>query len=136
MVNVPFKSEDLLDEVFFFLMELLQLEVRTTEVSLCILNLNVKVPILGSHSLKSLGQLFDLQVCVSVVTQNILLLKFDSPLCLVSTSFPFWKLAILLLKKFVCVCRFAELLVNEPILPSKGLDVLSELGDLLRLKLC
>ena len=45
MVNMSFKRQNFINKVLLFLVELLQLIVPTTQVSICVLNLNIKVPV-------------------------------------------------------------------------------------------
>lgn len=75
-------------------------------------------------------------MAVAVVVEDVFFLYFDCSLRLTCFPFSVNKVLVLLLQKLICVRGFGELLVDEPVLPSQRLDILSQLSDLLLLQLC
>ena len=103
MINVPFKRQNLLNIVLFLLFHLCKLVGGATNFFLNILDRVVQVLVLLSYRLDRRFESLDLQAGVSVVLQDVFLLKFQGSCLLLSPPFLIGELVVLLLEQVVGV---------------------------------
>lgn len=71
--------------ILFLLLMFRDLEGSTSDLFLGVLNLCVKVLVLSTHGLNRVFESLDLEACISIVGQNVLLLDFKSTGCLLGS---------------------------------------------------
>lgn len=79
VINMSLKSQDFLNEVFLALLHLGDLIRGTADILLGVLKLRVEIAVLSGNLFNRRLEPLDLKTGVSIISEDILLLKFERP---------------------------------------------------------